>query len=72
MGCAGGVSGLALNLEEDSIGAVLLNLIYPDYAARFLFWKGVSSIALLVAGLAGTRWNSWWHAPTERALRWTR
>jgi hypothetical protein len=55
-----------------SIGAVLLYLIYPDYAARFLVWKGVICIAFLVAVLAGTRWNSWWHAPTERALRWTR
>jgi hypothetical protein len=55
-----------------SIGAVLLNLIYPDYAARFLIWKGVISIAFLVAVLAGTSWRTSWHAPMERALRWTR
>ena len=55
-----------------SIGALLLNLIYPDYGARFLIWKGVISIAFLLAVLAGTSWRTSWHAPMERALRWTR
>jgi alpha-1,6-mannosyltransferase len=55
-----------------SIGALLLNLIYPDYAARFLIWKGVISISFLLAVLAGTRWSAWWHTPMERVLQWTR
>jgi hypothetical protein len=55
-----------------SIGALLLYLLYPDYTARFLIWKGVISIAFLLAVLAGTSWRTSWHAPMERALRWTR
>ena len=35
-----------------SLGAILLYLLYPDYDARFLLWKGVQSIAFLVAVLA--------------------
>ena len=55
-----------------SIGALLLNLLYPDYDARFLLWKGVISISFLLAVLAGTGWSAWWQTPMERVLRWTR
>jgi len=55
-----------------SIGALLLNLLYPDSDARFLLWKGVISISFLLAVLAGTGWSAWWQTPIERVFRWTR
>ena len=52
-----------------SIGALLLNLLYPDYDARFLIWKGVISVAFLIA-LAATRWPSF--SRTQGLSQWTR
>src|SRR5262249_1862390 len=45
-----------------SIGAVLLYLLFPDYDARFLIWKGVLSIAFLIAVAAS--WCAPWRAPS--------
>jgi hypothetical protein len=32
-----------------SLGAILLYLLYPDYDARFVLWKGIASAAFLIA-----------------------
>jgi hypothetical protein len=54
-----------------SLGAILLNLLYPDYDARFLLWKGVISGAFLIAVLAAfIREPLSFQRP--EALRWTR
>ena len=55
-----------------SIGAFLLYLLYPDYEARFLLWKGVISLSFLIAVVATTRWNAQSLAPIREYFRWTR
>ena len=45
-----------------SIGAVLLYVLFPDYDARFLIWKGVLTIAFLIAVTAS--WCAPWRAPS--------
>jgi hypothetical protein len=53
-----------------SLGAFLLYVMYPDYAARLLIWKGIISGVFLIAVLATIP------APAfnrlEGAFRWTR
>jgi hypothetical protein len=53
-----------------SLGAILLNLLYPDYEARFLLWKGVIVVGFLVAVIATMQPA----LPTRLhgALRWKR
>src|SRR5262249_26977118 len=38
-----------------TLGAILLNLLYPDLDSRFLIWKGVISIGFLIAVAATMR-----------------
>jgi alpha-1,6-mannosyltransferase len=55
-----------------SIGAILLNLLYPDYDARFLLWKGVISLSFLIALVVTLRFGTPSRAPTRGPLQWTR
>lgn len=55
-----------------SIGAILLNLLYPDYEARFLLWKGVISAAFLITVFAATGRSALSLAPMQGFFRWTR
>jgi alpha-1,6-mannosyltransferase len=53
-----------------SLGAILLNLLYPDYEARFLVWKGVIVIGFIVAVTATMQPTLL--ARLEGTLRWKR
>jgi alpha-1,6-mannosyltransferase len=54
-----------------SLGAFLLYLTYPDYASRFLIWKGVISGTFLVAVLV-TFFRTDIFGRPQGAPRWTR
>jgi len=53
-----------------SIGAALLYLLFPDYDEPFLIWKGVVSIAFLIA-VAAT-WRAWSLPRIQELTSWTR
>jgi hypothetical protein len=55
-----------------SIGALLLNIVYPDYAARFLIWKGVISVAFLIAVAATITWRAPSFIRTQGLPQWPR
>jgi hypothetical protein len=55
-----------------SIGALLLNVVYPDYAARFLIWKGVISVAFLIAVAATIKWRAPSFIRTQGQPQWPR
>jgi hypothetical protein len=54
-----------------SVSAFLLYLTYPDYAARFLIWKGAISGAFLVA-MVVTLFRTGTFGRPRGALRWMR
>jgi len=54
-----------------SLGAFLLYMTYPDYAARFLIWKGVISGAVIIAVLA-TVIHTRIFDRLQGAFQWTR
>jgi hypothetical protein len=55
-----------------TIGALLLNLLYPDFGARFLLWKGVISLSFLIAVLASTKGSARLSVSIQRYFRWIR
>jgi hypothetical protein len=55
-----------------SISAALLYLLYPDYTARFLVWKGVISVAFLIAIAATIPWRAPSFVRIQGLTSWTR